>query len=121
MLPPAAGDYVLGVRGPRPFMAVDAGGSNAPPLPQADRIRLYVDDKLVMDSHSNPANARLSFADTQPHDLRVEYVHSPNDRMVDLEWIPPANSLLGEAIQRQRTPMPSSHLSDSRPILRAKR
>ncbi len=98
LLPPAAGDYVLGVRGPRPFMAVDAGGSNAPPLPQTDRIRLYVDDKLVMDSHSNPANARLSFADTRPHALRVEYVHSPNDRMVDLEWIPPANSLLGEAI-----------------------
>ncbi len=52
-----------------------------------------------MDSHSNPANARLSFADTQPHALRIEYVHSPNDRMVDLEWIPPANSLLDEAIQ----------------------
>jgi beta-glucosidase len=98
-VPPAAGDYVLGVRGPRPFMAVGAGGPNAPSLAQADRIRLYVDDKLVMDSHSNPTNARLSFADTQPHAIRIEYVHSPNDRMVDLEWIPPANSLLGEAIQ----------------------
>ena len=99
LVPPAAGDYVLGMRGPRPFMAVAASGPNASPLPQADRIRLYVDDKLVMDSHSNPANARLSFADTQPHDLRVEYVHSPNDRFVDLEWIPPANSLFREAIQ----------------------
>ena len=99
LVPPAAGDYVLGVRGPRPFMAVAASGSNAPPPAQADRIRLYVDDKLVMDSHSNPANARLSFADTQPHALRVEYVHSLNDRMVDLEWIPPADSMLSEAIQ----------------------
>ncbi len=99
LVPPAAGDYVLDVRGPRPFMAVAAGGSNAPPLAQVDRIRLYIDNKLVMDSHSNPANARLSFADTQPHAIRVEYVHSPNDRMIDLEWIPPANSLLGEAIQ----------------------
>jgi beta-glucosidase len=80
-------------------MAVAASGANAPPMPQADRIRLYIDDKLVMDSHSSPANARLSFADMQPHDLRVEYVHSPNDRFVDLEWIPPANSLLAEAIQ----------------------
>jgi beta-glucosidase len=97
LVPPAAGDYVLGVRGPRPFMAIGAGGPNAPPA-QADRIRLYVDDKLVMDSHSNPANAHLSFADTQPHAIRIEYVHSPNDRMVDLEWIPPANSMLGEAI-----------------------
>ncbi|MGD0345816.1 MAG: glycoside hydrolase family 3 C-terminal domain-containing protein [Terracidiphilus sp.] len=99
LVPPAGGDYVLGVRGPRPFMAAGAGGPNAPPQPQADRIRLYVDEKLVMDSHSNPPNARLSFADTQPHALRIEYVHSQNDRFVDLEWIPPANSLLDEAIQ----------------------
>jgi beta-glucosidase len=99
LVPPAAGDYVLSVRGPRPFMAVAASGANAPSLAQADRIRLYIDDKLVMDSHSNPANARLTFADTLPHAIRIEYVHSPNDRMVDLEWIPPANSLLGEAIQ----------------------
>jgi beta-glucosidase len=99
LVPPAAGDYVLGVRGPRSFMAVAASGSNAPSIAQADRIRLYIDDKLVMDSHSNPANARLNFADTQPHAIRIEYVHSPNDRMVDLEWIPPTNSMLGEAMQ----------------------
>ena len=103
LVPPAAGDYVLGVRGPRGFMSFDPGGgvstAQQPAARSLDRIRLYVDDKLVMDSHSNPANARLSFADTQPHDLRIEYVHSPNDRFVDLEWIPPANSLLGEAIQ----------------------
>jgi beta-glucosidase len=99
LVPPAAGDYVLGVRGPRPVMAVAASGSNAPSIAQADRIRLYIDDKLVMDSHSNPANARLNFADTQPHAIRIEYVHSPNDRMVDLEWIPPTNSMLGEAMQ----------------------
>src|SRR5208337_921833 len=103
LVPPAAGDYVLSVRGPRGFMSFDPGGgvsaSQQPAARALDRIRLYVDGKLVMDSHSNPANARLSFDDTQPHDLRVEYVHSPNDRMVDLEWIPPVNSLLGEAIQ----------------------
>jgi beta-glucosidase len=99
LVPPAVGDYVLGVRGPRPFMAVAAGGANAPSIAQADRIRLYVDDKLVMDSHSNPASAHLSFSDTEPHALRIEYVHSPNDRMVDLEWIPPTDSMLGEAVQ----------------------
>jgi beta-glucosidase len=102
LVPPAAGDYVLGVRGPRGFMSFDPGGgvstAQQPAGRSLERIRLYVDGKLVMDGHSNPANARLSFADTQPHDLRVEYVHSPNDRMVDLEWVPPTNSLLGEAI-----------------------
>ncbi len=63
-----------------------------------DRVRLYVDGKLVMDSHSNPAEGRVSFSDTNPHAIRVEYAHLPNDRNVDLVWEPPANSLLSQAI-----------------------
>ncbi len=106
LVPPAAGDYVLGLRGPRGFMSFDPGGgisaTQQPSGKSLDRIRLYVDDKLVMESRSIPANARLTFADTQPHAIRIEYVHSPNDRFVDLEWIPPASSLLGEAIQAAR-------------------
>ncbi len=102
LLPPAPGDYVLSLRGPRPFMASvmtgEASGAQAPAARMPDRIRLYIDDKLVMDSHSNPAEARLSFADTETHAIRVEYVHLPNDRNVDLDWAPPANSLLGRAI-----------------------
>ncbi len=105
-LPPGAGDYVLSLRGPRFFMPPAASGMPIGAPQQAvgiaDRVRIYIDDKLVMDSHSNPANARLSFADTQPHAIRVEYVHLPNDRFVDLEWIPPANSLLGPAIEAAR-------------------
>jgi beta-glucosidase len=106
LVPPAAGDYVLSVRGPRPFMPFVASGGTAGAQPEAggvpDRLRLYIDGKLVMDSHSNPANARLSFAGTQPHSVRVEYVHLPNDRFIDLEWIAPANSLLGPAIEAAR-------------------
>ncbi len=106
LVPPAAGEYVLSVRGPRLFMPFfasgGAGGVRPPVANMPDRVRLYIDDKLVMDSHSNPANARLSFADTQPHPIRVEYVHLPNDRNVDLDWIPPANSLLGPAIDAAR-------------------
>jgi beta-glucosidase len=51
-----------------------------------------------MDSSSNPAEARLNFADTNPHAIRVEYQHLPNDRNVELVWTPPADSLLGQAI-----------------------
>jgi beta-glucosidase len=40
----------------------------------------------------------VNFADTHPHPIRVEYVHLPDDRFVDLEWQPPANSLLGPAL-----------------------
>jgi beta-glucosidase len=100
LVPPQAGDYVLSFRGPRLIPPSAASGFTATPGPVVqDRIRMYVDEKLVMDSHSNPANAHLSFADTQPHALRVEYVHLPDDRFVDLEWQPPATSLLGPALE----------------------
>ncbi len=99
LLPPAPGDYVLDVRGPRALMAAGAGGANSGSHAQSDRIRLYIDDRLAMDSHSNPANAKLSFADAHPHAIRIEYVHSANDRMVDLEWTPPRDSLLAEAVK----------------------
>ncbi len=102
LLPPAPGDYVLSLRGPRTFMPFFAGGS-ATSVPQPagqmpNRVRLFIDDKLVMDSHSNPAEGRVSFSDANPHAIRVEYMHLPNDRNVDLDWTPPANSLLGQAI-----------------------
>ena len=99
LVPPQAGDYVLSFRGPR-FVApsVASRSTTAPPQSPLDRIRIYVDDKLVMSSRSNPPNAHLSFADTKPHAIRVEYVHLPDDRFVDLEWQPPANSLLAPAL-----------------------
>ncbi|MGO8758269.1 MAG: glycoside hydrolase family 3 C-terminal domain-containing protein [Terracidiphilus sp.] len=107
LLPPAAGDYVLGLRGPRLTMPAAASGIPAgaqqPAAGIADRVRLYVDGKLVLDGQNNQPNARLSFADTRPHEICVEYVHLPNDRFVDLEWAPPANSLLGPALDAARS------------------
>ena len=112
LVPPQAGDYVLSMRGPRGFVSFDPGGNvvTGPPQQQGtqpqgaqlDRIRIYVDDKLVMDSHSNPANAHLTFAGTQPQAIRVEYAHLPDDRFVDLEWQPPANSMLANAVDAAR-------------------
>jgi beta-glucosidase len=100
LTPPQAGEYVLSFRGPRLIPPSVASGFTVTPAQTAlDRIRIYVDGKLAMDSHSSPANARLSFADTRPHAIRVEYVHLPDDRFVDLEWQPPANSLLGGALE----------------------
>ncbi|MGB6694456.1 MAG: glycoside hydrolase family 3 C-terminal domain-containing protein [Terracidiphilus sp.] len=103
LVPPQAGDYVLSMRGPRILPPSAASGfAAAQPNAQLDRIRIYVDDKLVMNSHSNPMNAHLSFTDTHPHAIRVEYMHLPDDRFVDLEWQPPANSLLSPAIEAAR-------------------
>jgi len=89
LLPPAPGEYVLSLRGPRAFMSATS----------TDRVRLYIDNKLVMDGHGNPVEARLNFSDTQPHSIRLEYLHEPNDRNVDLDWEPPASSLLAPALE----------------------
>ena len=106
LVPPQAGEYVLSMRGPRGFVSFDPTGNvvtgSQAQGKQSDRVRIYVDDKLVMDSHSNPANAKLNFAGTQPHAIRVEYVHLPDDRFVDLEWQPPANGLLAPAVEAAR-------------------
>jgi beta-glucosidase len=111
LVPPQPGDYVLSMRGPRGFVSFDPGGNllTGPQQQGAqqqgtrlDRVRIYIDEKLVMDSHSNPANAHLTFADTQPHAIRVEYAHLPDDRFVDLEWQPPANSMLDNAVNAAR-------------------
>jgi beta-glucosidase len=100
LVPPQAGDYVLSVRGPRLTSPSAASGFITSSGQQvADRLRLYVDGKLVMDSRSNPTDAHLSFTDTLPHGIRVEYVHLPDDRFVDIEWQPPADSLLEPAVE----------------------
>ena len=44
----------------------------------------------------------MTFADTKPHSIRVEYQHSSEDRFVDLEWQPPAKPLLDEALEAAR-------------------
>jgi len=98
-LPPAPGKYVLSLRGPRAAMPAGAVGRMQEAGKLTERVRLFIDDKLVMDSQSNPAVARLNFADTQPHSIRLEYVHQPNDRNVSLEWEPPSGSMLAPAIQ----------------------
>ena len=106
LLPPAAGDYVLDLRGVRGFVTLNANGSAVEAQQRTgrmtDRIRIFVDDKLVVDGNSNPASAKLSFADTRPHSIRLEYVHLPDDRFVDLEWEPPVGSLLAPAIEAAR-------------------
>ena len=98
-LPPAPGEYVLSLRGPRAAMPAGAVGRMQESGKLTERVRLFIDDKLVMDSQSNPAVARLNFADTQPHSIRLEYVHEPNDRNVGLVWEPPAGSMLAPAIE----------------------
>ncbi len=100
LLPPAAGEYALSFRGPRPPLppGAMAGVPQQAQSPQ-DRIRLYIDGKQIIDSHTNPPIGHVTFADTHPHSIRVEYVHELNDRNSGLEWEPPAGSLLAPAVE----------------------
>jgi beta-glucosidase len=102
LVPPEPGDYALSFRGTRPPLPPGTmAGVQMPESPQ-ERLRLFIDGKLVVDSHNNPPIAHLTFADTRPHLIRVEYVHELNDRSTDLEWEPPAGSLLDPAIDAAR-------------------
>lgn len=99
LLPPAVGDYALSLRCIKRSAAFDpvlgAPASGRPPV----RYRMYVDDKLVLDSSMSQLAYTLHASDVQPHAIRIEYDHSSEDRFVDLEWQPPAQPLLDRAVQ----------------------
>ncbi|WP_439822715.1 glycoside hydrolase family 3 C-terminal domain-containing protein [Rhodanobacter sp. FW021-MT20] len=85
LIPPGPGDYVLAVHVDRCF---DCSGH--------DPVRLYVDGKPVIADHSDASDLKvqLHFADSHPHTLRLELVHSGQDQGVRLQWqAPPAAQL----------------------------
>lgn len=91
LVPPAAGDYALGLKIDRCFDCA-----------LHDRVRVYVDGQLLIDA-SNPktdgqiAALPLRLADRQPRALRVELLHSGEDQGLTLQWQPPAQPLIDEA------------------------
>ena len=88
-VPPAAGDYGLRVNVERCWDCTTH-----------DSFRLLVDGKVVVDNHGlkdDLDRATLHFADTKPHSLRLELLHTGEDEGIALEWIPPATALLDEA------------------------
>ena len=85
LVPPGPGDYVLAVHVDRCF---DCAGH--------DPVRLYVDDKPVIVDRGGESDleAHLHFADSRPHSVRLELVHSGQDQGVRLQWqAPPAAQL----------------------------
>lgn len=88
LVPPGAGDYTLAVHIDRCF---DCSGH--------DPVRLYVDDHAVIDDDGGDKHmqATLHFADTRPHAIRLELVHSGQDQGVRLQWIAPAQAQVAEA------------------------
>ena len=106
--PPQAGAYELGFRMSR------RTGQSAPD------VKVWIDDKLVITpelSGINPGNAAnciagnctqstkpimLTFADTKPHSVRIDYVRATEDRASALDWVPPKDALLADAVKAAR-------------------
>jgi len=89
LLPPGPGDYTLVVHVDRCF---DCRGH--------DPVRLYVDGNKVIDNVGNDKSemqARLHFAKTTPHSIRLEVMHSGEDHGVRLQWLAPPQVQLAEA------------------------
>ncbi|MGC1548407.1 MAG: glycoside hydrolase family 3 C-terminal domain-containing protein [Rhodanobacter sp.] len=88
LIPPGPGDYTLAVHVDRCF---DCAGH--------DPVRLYVDGKQVIDDQGDDKHmqAALHFADSRPHAIRLEYIHSGQDQGIRLQWLAPADAQLDEA------------------------
>lgn len=99
LIPPAAGDYVLGFRCMKRSTTFDptVNRSGAPV-----RYRMYLDGKAVLDDYSRDQDLKVTFTDTKPHSIRIEYQHINDDRFIDLEWQPPAQPMLDAALSAAR-------------------
>ncbi|HVX05840.1 MAG TPA: glycoside hydrolase family 3 C-terminal domain-containing protein [Rhodanobacteraceae bacterium] len=88
LVPPGAGDYTLVVHVDRCF---DCRGY--------DPVRLYVDGKKLIDNPGNgrPMQAAMHFADTSPHAIKLEMLHSGQDQGIRLQWLAPATAQLAAA------------------------
>jgi beta-glucosidase len=94
LFPPAAGDYTLRINIERCWDCT-----------MHDHFRLYVDDKLQIanvGAKSDVDHVRLHFVDTKSHAIKVELEHTGDDEGIALEWEPPADALLGEAVAAAR-------------------
>jgi beta-glucosidase len=92
--PPAAGDYKLGVHVNYCYACENAEG-----------FRLYLDGKLLVESSTGKTGERgggtdasVHFDDTQPHQIRLDYLHGTGTAGVDLTWQAPAEALRNQAV-----------------------
>ncbi len=94
VMPPAAGDYVLHVDVERCWDCTTH-----------DRFRLLVDGQPAIEndgSKAQPDRVALHFADISPRAIQVELLHTGEDEGIALEWEPPAEALLAEAVEAAR-------------------
>ncbi|HUB78816.1 MAG TPA: glycoside hydrolase family 3 C-terminal domain-containing protein [Bryobacteraceae bacterium] len=86
-IPPAPGEYKLGVRVNYCYACENAEG-----------FRLYLDGKQLVTSGGGATEASVTFPDTQPHAIRLEYLHGTGSAGIDLTWQAPAAALRNQAV-----------------------
>ena len=96
--PPGPGEYKLGVRINYCYACENEEG-----------FRLYLDGKLLVASNEKGTPERgavtdkaVHFRDTQPHQIRLEYLHGTGSAGIDLTWQAPAAVLRDEAVKAAR-------------------
>jgi beta-glucosidase len=94
-VPPAPGDYELGVRVNYCYACENAEG-----------FKLYLDGKVLVESNAgkqpergSDTSASVHFDDTRPHKIRLEYFHGTGSAGIDLVWQAPAAVLRDEAVR----------------------
>jgi beta-glucosidase len=91
LVPPAPGSYILHVKTERCWDCT-----------LHDHFRLFVDGNLALDSDgtsSEPNRYTLLASDTHPHAVLLELAHTGEDEGIALEWEPPKEALLDEAVR----------------------
>jgi len=93
--PPAPGAYKLGVRVNYCYACVNAEG-----------FRLYLDGKLLVENRGKTTGERgavidapVTFRGTEPHPIRLEYLHGNGSAGIDLTWQAPAAALRNQAVE----------------------
>jgi len=95
--PPAPGDYKLGVRINYCYACENAEG-----------FKLFIDDKVFTESGSKSGErgevleSQIHFDNTEPHAIRLEYLHKTGTAGIDLTWQAPAAVLREEALQQAK-------------------
>jgi beta-glucosidase len=97
-VPPAPGDYKLGVRVNYCYACENAEG-----------FRLYLDGKVLVESSPKKTGERgavieapVHFDDSKPHPIRLDYFHASGSAGIDLTWQAPAAVLRDEAVHAAR-------------------
>jgi beta-glucosidase len=87
--PPGPGDYQFGFRLARRW---DRGSPT-------ESAQLWIDGKLVLEAHNSETRVTHHFDDSQPHEVRIDYVHKGGEPNFAFQWIAPLEPQIAAAVE----------------------